>query len=68
MRAPRSPPQSDNPFKFSMMRNRAGPESFLKSRLTAFILNNILASMSSDRSNLTSTSPRTPPWFLNPES
>ena len=47
MCAPRSPP-SDNFFKFKVMRNRVGPENFLESRLTPFILNNILASMSKD--------------------
>ena len=30
-----------------MIRNRMGSENFLKSRLTAFLLNNILASMTS---------------------
>jgi hypothetical protein len=46
----RSPfePQSNNLFKFKRMRNRVGRENFLKSRLTAFILNNILASMTRD--------------------
>ena len=48
MRAPPSQPLSDNLFKFNMMGNQAGPENFLKLRLTAFILNNILASMTWD--------------------
>jgi hypothetical protein len=32
-------------FKFKTMRKQAGPENFPKSRLTGFVLNNILASM-----------------------
>jgi hypothetical protein len=38
-------PQSDNFFKFKVMRNRVGPKNLPKSRLTPFILSNILASM-----------------------
>ena len=44
---PRSGP-SDNLFKFNRMKNRVGTDNFLKSRLTPFILNNILASMTRD--------------------
>jgi len=42
------PAMPDNFFKFNMMRNRVGPENFLQSHLTPFILNNILASMTRD--------------------
>jgi len=48
MHAPRSPPQSDNFFKFNRKRNPAEPENFLKSRLTAFSFNNITASTTRD--------------------
>gem|GEM_PF-5498713 len=45
-----------------------GPENFLKSLLTPFILNNILASMPRDDGNLTLTFPRAPPRVQNPNS
>jgi len=61
MRAPRSEPQSDNLFKFNMMRNRVGLDNSLESRLTDFIFNDITASMTRDSRNLTSTSPERPP-------
>ena len=47
MPAPRSVP-CDNFFKFNRMKNWVGTDNFLKSRLTPFILNNILASMTRD--------------------
>ena len=47
MRAPR-PQLSDNVFEFNRMRNPVGTANFLKPRLTVFILNNILASVTRD--------------------
>jgi len=48
VRAARSQPQPNNFFKLNRMRNWVGRENFLESLLTAFILYNITASMTSD--------------------
>jgi len=48
MHAPRAPQQSDNLFEFNGMRNRVGRKNLLEALLTAFILNNITASMLRD--------------------
>jgi len=67
MHAPRSPQQSDNLFKFNKMRNRVGRKNLLESLLTAFILNNIMASMPRDV-GIPSISPGTRPQVPNPNS
>jgi len=62
MHAPRSQTQSDNSFKFNRMKNRVGPENFLKLLLTSFIFNNIMGvSMTRDIENLATVSPETRP-------
>jgi len=68
MRALRLQPQCNNLFKFKRMRIRVEPENFLKSRLTSFILNNIMASITRDIGNLASLSHGVRPRVLNPNS
>jgi len=62
-RPPGSPQKPDNSFEFNRMRNWAGLENFLKSRLTAFFFINITGSNDRGHGNLASVIAPTSPWL-----
>ena len=62
-RPPGSVQKHDNLFEFNRMRNWAGLENFLKSRLTAFFFINITGSNDRGHGNLASVFAPTSPWL-----